>query len=853
MTLGGLALVASLYIYVEKDLPKINSVKDYEPNIPSIIYDRNGVKLRELGKENRSIVKIADVPNRIINSFLAAEDSNFYHHIGIDPLGIARAFIANLKAGRVVQGGSTISQQVAKSFLKSKERSIIRKIKDIFLAYKIEQRLSKSEILFLYLNQVYLGGGYYGIKEAFRGYFGKDLDEVSIAESAMVAGLLVAPSRYSPYSNPKYAYRRQKYVLNRLLADKLISKNEYEDAISESIRYQKRKKREQVGSHFVEFIRKEIVNRLGEDKMLRGGLKVYTTMDSALQIASEKAINDGVLEIDRRQGFVGVRENLSSEEELNDFIQKTQKKFVDKFSEFFVIDKDFRRRLELDSLFEDKLNLLNDQRFISSLEKGNSFKACVTEIKDEEGIVFVNFLGLDGFFTIQDIEWARNRDLKTTKNWKQPLKVISEVLKIGDVIDVVYVGNSLKGLEVNETLRSFLKDQARPFIQLSMFQKPLVQSASITIDPNSGEVYSMVGGNKFFPGYFNRAMQSKRQPGSALKPFVYALALKNGFTNASILYDTPESLSAGVSDFNWKPRNYDGKYMGLITLRKSLELSRNVPTIKLVSKIGVENFISFLNSIGLDGDYNNDLSTSLGSGAISLEKLTLGYSIFVNGGKRKKSKFLLKVTDHHENDYAEIFKDILYKNDDGVIELDAFSDFKLPNDANDQSKNDDIVFDPKNSFLMKSLLQGVIKSGTGKKAKSLGGSLGGKTGTTSDYIDAWFIGFSSKLVTGVWVGFDDNKTLGWPESGSKAALPIWMDIMRNGLKRYPEKDNPLPEGIVNVLIDKETGRLASSGSSNPYFEIFIEGTEPGSSNSGALEVDSREKQPVVDDEFYDLR
>ena len=290
----GFVAIISLYLYVEKDLPtnhiKLRIIKS---SIPSIIYDRHGKKLREMGSENRAIVQIKNVPKRIINSFLAAEDSNFYNHIGIDPLGIARAFIANLKAGRVVQGGSTISQQVAKSFLISKERSIVRKIKDIFLAYKIEQFLTKDEILYLYLNQVYLGGGYYGIKEAFQGYFGKTLEDVTIAESAMVAGLLVAPSRYSPYANPKYAYRRQGYVLSRLLADGLISKEEFDNAKNESIKYHKRKKSSYVGHHFIELIRKEVVKRLGEERLLRGGLKIITTMvvtkkDNKFGVLSDK-------------------------------------------------------------------------------------------------------------------------------------------------------------------------------------------------------------------------------------------------------------------------------------------------------------------------------------------------------------------------------------------------------------------------------------------------------------------------------------------------------------------------------------------------------------------------------------
>ena len=841
-----------LYFLIEKDLPKITSVDDYQPSIPSIIYDRNGKILKEMGSENRAIVKIEDVPQKIINSFLAAEDSNFYHHIGIDPLGIARAFVANLKAGRVVQGGSTISQQVAKSFLISKERSIVRKIKDIFLAYKIEQFLTKNEILFLYLNQVYLGGGYYGIKEAFQGYFGKDLNEVTIAESAMIAGLLVAPSRYSPYLNPKFAYMRQKYVLSRLLSDNLITEEEYTTAVNESIKYHKKISDKIIGSYFIEFIRKEIVNRLGEERLLRGGLKIYTTLDSKLQDVSENAINDGVMEIDKRQGFSGPISKILTEEEQQKFINDERNEFKENYSNYFVIDSEYNRKLELENIFDEDQNPLASLDFYKYLEGDKFFKVFVTKIDDQAGLVFVNFMGFDGFIALGDMNWARIRNLQTVDNWKQPLGKISEVLNVGDVVLVKYISNSIEGLKIGENVRRSLGKMSQSFIQFSLFQKPLVQAASITIDPFTGEVLSMVGGNKYYADYFNRAVQSKRQPGSALKPFVYALALENGYNNASMLFDTPESLNAGAADFNWKPRNYDGKYMGPITFRTSLEQSRNVTTIKLASELGVDNFINFLNKIGLEGEYNNDLSTSLGSGAISLEKLTLGYSLFVNGGEKIATKFLVSVKDYLGNDYKEIFEDLIVEK---VEELptEGITGIEVIPSADANTVNNNYGYDKRNSFLMRSLLQGVVQNGTGKKAKSLGRTIGGKTGTTSDYNDAWFIGFSSRLVTGVWVGFDDNKTLGWSESGSKAALPIWIDIMKVGIKLYPEKEIPMPEGIINVAIDKETGKLATVSTTEPFFEVFIENSGPGLNDSGNLDDVSQQIKPNSEEDFYDLR
>lgn len=826
-----LGIVASGYIYISKKVPVIESVADYRPSLPTKIYDRNGILLRKLGVEEREIVQVQDIPKKVLNAFVAAEDSSFYDHSGVDIFGIARAFIANIKAGRVVQGGSTITQQVAKSFLDNKERSIVRKLKDIVLAHKLEKKLTKDEILFLYLNQVYLGGGYYGIKAAFRGYFGKELSEVTSAEAAMVAGLLVAPSKYSPYRNPKFAYTRQGYVLKRLFENGMISFDEYEHAKREQIKYNVKQKPAEISFHFEEKIRQDLLKVFSSQEILSNGLEVITTLDSRLQKKAQEAVDNGVIEIDRRQGFDFSSVKRVTEEKFDSYIQESIQKALKVESNYFYIDKkNFQRVYENQTGNKEKITQLNDQIEIlkNYILKNKVNTGLVLEVFEDHAVV--NVSGIEGKIYLKDLLWAKSRLIDSKPQWR------SAPEKVGDVL--------LKGMIVKVQV-----EQIEDNMKFSLFQVPKVQGAIVAIDPQLNQVLALVGGSSFINSHFNRALQSERQPGSAFKPFVYAAGIKYGLTPSSLLIDSPESLDAGDHSVFWKPRNYDGKYLGPITLRTSLEKSRNVTTIKLAKKIGIGFLGKFLAELDFDLSDKKDLSIVLGSRGITLFDLVKRYSHFVIERVPKNADYFISVRDFEGNDFTEKFLvSTAEPNDQSINSLESSSsDDTKPNEEGPKGLS------AQQRYIMRNLLRGVIQNGTGRKAKSLSKLIGGKTGTTSDYIDAWFVGFSNNLVLGAWTGFDENISMGYGESGGKAALPIWIDVMKQHLSLFgKEQEEEVPEGIVNVLVNKETGKLAELSTAKPFMEAFIEGTEPGSevleeTESGVLTESLPEK---VDDEDY---
>jgi penicillin-binding protein 1A len=834
------SLVASLvsgYLVIEKQIPEINSVSDYSPSLPTKIYDRNGVLLRKLGTEEREIVAIDRVPKKVLNAFLAAEDSSFYEHSGVDLFGIARAFIANLKAGKVVQGGSTITQQVAKSFLDNKERSIIRKLKDIVLASKLEKKLTKDEILFLYLNQVYLGGGYYGIKAAFKGYFGKELSEVTHAEAAMVAGLLVAPSKYSPYRNPKYAYLRQGYVLKRLFENGMITKGEHDEAKEENIKYNIKHASKEISFHFEEKIRQELLKVFSMNEILRMGLEVVTTLDSRLQQKAQQAVDMGVVEIDKRQGFDREGVEKIPQESFESYIDKNFKKALKAESNFFSINKENFER-DYENKFESKLIDNDSDSYKEALNivqghilKNRLNKGLVVEVNDE--FAAINVSGVKGEIYLEKLNWAKSRLVDSKPQWRSSPDTIKEVLEVGMIVDVSVS-------ELNNTLN------------FTLFQTPKVQGAVVAIDPNSNHVLAMVGGSTYINSHFNRALQSVRQPGSAFKPFVYAAGIKHGFTPGTLLIDSPESLNAGDHSIHWKPRNYDGKYLGPITLRTSLEKSRNVTTIKLAKKMGVKFLGKFLSELDFDIADKKDLSIVLGSRGLTLFSLVKKYSHFVTENVPEDAEYFISVKDSNGLDLSDKF---LKKVSEPInqLELSNTSNERINNEIENEKK---IGLSDQERYIIRNLLRGVIQNGTGRKAKSLSKLIGGKTGTTSDYIDAWFVGFSNNLVLGVWTGFDENTSMGYGESGGKAALPIWIDVMKSHLSLFgEEQDDEAPEGIVNVLINKETGKLAELSTSNPFLEAFVEGTEPGAEDvvedeNGVVTESVPEK--IDDEDFLNL-
>ncbi len=844
--------------YFSFSLPKIKSLEDYKPPIPSRILARDGTVLGVFGLERRDIVKFDQIPTRIVETFLAAEDDNFFSHKGVDYFGVLRALVANLKAGRVVQGGSTITQQVAKSLLSSKERSISRKIKDFLLAQKLEERFSKEEILFLYLNQVYLGGGYYGIKEAFKGYFDKSLNEATLAEMAMIAGLLVAPGRYSPYLNPTAARMRQKYVLDRLLATKKITKEEFDSAVTERIKFRLKDPFEFKANYFIEWVRQRVVKVVGEDKFLEDGFVIQTTLDYDLQKVAESSVVKGLKEIDKRQGFKGPLKTIDLATEQLDFEIETRRKIIITSSNFFTLDENNQRVYEIEfdeenfrQSFSDGLGknsstilpnpyLVNDV-LPSQLRQDIDYESLVLAVNDDSKLILASIGGAIGFIAYDDFKWAHERKYLEDEPLYFPfLSKPSTILKPGDVIytRVKNKKSDLLSFLDKKLLEKMSRDEINSikknnYMQLELEQAPDVQGALFAVHPKTGEVISFVGGKNYEESKFNRVVQSLRQPGSAFKPFIYASSLEEGYLPSTIIMDSPEAMSGAEEGPNWKPRNYDGKYNGPMTLRNALELSRNIPVIKVTNDVGIDKVMKFLNRLGIKGEFPLDLSIALGSLGISLMDIVKSYGIFPNGGKIVTIKSITSVVDRNGTFYQFDEKEE-HQNQTANSETAAENppeQVESPADAPvvinfKEHLDESQVYDIRLSYLMTKLLNGVVLHGTGKSARAIGDFLGGKTGTTSNFVDAWFLGFSHNITAGVWTGFDDNKTMGYGESGTKAALPIWQDFMMAVVKKYGFEDFSQPPGVINFFIDKETGEPSRPGSPNSFLESFVEGTEP---------------------------
>ncbi len=827
-------------------LPKIEGLSDYRPVLQSQILSKDGTILAEFGNEKREIVDMKDVPKFIVNSFLAAEDDSFYHHTGVDYGGILRAMLVNLKAGKVVQGGSTITQQVAKSFYLSKERSISRKIRDLLLAHRIEKKLSKEEILFLYLNQVYLGGGYYGIKSAFKGYFGKELFEATIAESAMIAGLLVAPGRYSPYVNPKFAKKRQAYVLKRMLITGKITQSEYDEAIREKIKYQLKKKSDLKAPYFSDWVRQKIIAELGEKTLDEEGLKIQTTLDWSLQQIAEREVLKSVKDLDKRQGFTGPITHIEKDK-VREFEIEFRKNLLIEKSDFFTLDENSEKKYQINfdlSNYENTKknsfgfakgtipgNLKEDQ-LLQNLDTSTSYEALVIKVDDKEGQIYVSLGGLVGVIPREYFQWARKREINEEKSFPQVLFNPAQILTPGDVVLV-------------EVLRKNENIKGENFILCALDQYPIVQGALISMVPQSGEIISMVGGTDFYKSQFNRSLQSLRQPGSCFKPFLYASALENGFTPASIIIDSPEALSGVDEQLKWKPSNYDGKFKGQITLRTALEESRNIPSIRIANALGINKIEEFIQRLQLNAQTQHDLSISLGSFGVSLLDIVKTYGIFPNGGKLVRPRAITSIRDREGRELSINYEMIERKPPVEIKQVDG----EEPNPFLANLK-DDRVYDSRLAYLMSNLLKGVILNGTGQGAKSAGSYIAGKTGTTNNYVDAWFIGFNPNLVTGVWTGFDDNKTLGYGETGARAALPAWREFMREGIKKYGEKDFSVPSGIINVLIEKETGSPVISRNKTAMMEAFVQGYEPKEGSGPKTKKEGETSSNIFDEDDY---
>ncbi len=790
--LAGLILLAIF----SWDLPSVSSLRHFRPLISSEIYSHEYLKIGEFYKERRTFLPLHRTPPLVLSAFVAAEDSTFFEHRGISLSGIIRAGIKNILAGEVRQGGSTITQQVAKGLLLTPERSLTRKIREALLAFKMEKFLTKEEILEIYLNQVYLGHSAYGVAAAARVYFAKDITDITLPEVALLAGLTRAPSRDNPFSSFTRAKERQKYVLSRLREERQITPEREAEAFGEALQLNLSPNLNlQIAPYFVEHVRRYLMEKYGDALVLGGGLQIFTTVSASASLAATDALRTGVEEVDRHQGYRGALKNIPEVERAN-FLEE-----------------------------------LKEENGIGPFRKGEIYQGLVTQVSDKLGLAQVS-LGLStGTIPREAMAWARKPNPE--QYWANHLlENPSEALNEGDVIQVRPVGD----LKLERKL-----DLPSGSLLLELFQKPTVQGALVALDPRSGEIRAMVGGYDFEKSEFNRVVQSRRQPGSSFKPIIYSAALDHDYTPASILVDAPIVYDDPTTEFRWRPKNFGGKFYGDTIFRDCLIKSRNVPTIKIVQNLGLDVVIGRARSLGIESPLDRNFSLALGSSGISPLELVTAYSVFAAAGKKVVPLVIQKILDRDGN--------VLERNgwDDpsfDLIEQAAVAEQQRTL-AEAHTKAIEVGKDPKaappegyalspqTAYIMTHLLKQVIQVGTGIRARAINRPAAGKTGTTNDNFDAWFVGFTPDLLAGVWVGFDEAQTLGAREEGGRVASPVWLSFMQEALSHSPIVDFEVPDGLVFAQIDPKTGKLASERTERAVFEVFREGTEPSETSEEA--------------------
>jgi len=753
---------ALLFFYYSHRLPDFTLLKERNLNAYSIVYSEEDQVVGKFLMDNRIPIPYERIPKQLVNVFIAAEDAEFFQHKGIDYKGILRAMFKNLLAGRIVQGGSTITQQVTKTFFLTPKRSLLRKLKEVAYAFGLERDLTKEEILTLYLNNIYLGNGAYGVGAAADSYFNKRAEQLNLSEMAMMAGLVKAPSRYSPVNNLKRAKDRQAYVLTRMAELGFISEGQKEKALQVPLKIQSRESAYfSKAPYFTEFIRQQVERKYGKEKLYQEGLRIYTTLDLSFQRGAQKSVQMGLRGLDKRQGFRGPLHTLS-QKEVKELLKKK---------------KGTLNPLPPNEISEGVI-----------LSKDDSKKFYTVWVEDRKGIL-----------PFSEMSWALN--IKSTPNYKpQKVKTPGDLLHIGDVVHV----------RVKEPPK---KDQS-PVLALE--QEPLVQGALLCLDPKTGYVRAIVGGRDFSESQFNRAVHSRRQPGSAFKPFIYAAALEKGYTPSTILMDSPVEYSDHDGGTYWAPKNYDKEFKGPITFRNALAHSRNVVTVKILEDIGVGYALKFIKKLGIESPVKRDLSVALGTSGVSMLEMTSAFAVFANGGERVKPIFIKKIV---------TMKGEVLEENTPYIEMEEKEEEEETSETPSPVLKERVI-SPQNAFIMTHLLQGVVQHGTGQRAKVLGRPVAGKTGTSSDYSDAWFIGYTPSLLAGVWVGFDDKTSLGKNETGARAALPIWISFMDRALKNTPIETPTPPQGITLIKVNIETGLPSDGGSQETILEAFIDASTP---------------------------
>lgn len=697
-----IAFMAGAGFAIFRDIPSIKDFERIKTPEGTKVYAEDGTLIGEFKIQKGIYIPIKQIPKHLINAVVAVEDSRFWKHKGIDYIGIGRALVTDIFHMKLKEGGSTITQQLAKIMFLTPEKTLSRKVKEAYLAMKIERELSKEKILELYLNNVYFGHGAYGVEMASRIYFGKPVNQITLPEAALLAGLIRAPNAYSPYNDLVRAKQRQEIVLERMEKEEFISPQERKRASNQSIHLSSLRISTENYNYFLEYVRKQLEENFDIEKIYKGNLRVYTTLDPHAQISAQRALQEGLREVDKRMGWRGSLGKVSLKEDTA----------------------------------EEKVAFTPSQ--------GDIARGTVISVNPNQAVIKAR--GIKGKLNLQDAQWASkildpSGKIKILKSFK-----LTDILSPGDIVMVRF--------------KSVGKE-----ILFSLEQEPEIEGALAALDPQTGYIKAMVGGYSFQRGEFNRAVYAKRQPGSSFKPFVYAAAIEKGFSPEDTILDEPISYRTGLKE--WSPSNYDGEFWGEITLRRALAFSRNVPTVRLAETVGIDSIINLAKKAGITSEIPADLSLALGSLSLSPLELTSAFAVFANGGKKIKPIAIKYVTD----------------NTGKII---------LQNEPQPEE-----VLSPEVAYTITEMLKDVVAYGTGTRA-NIGRPIAGKTGTSNEFRDAWFVGYTPQLVAGVWVGYDDmRKSLGHGEAGGRASAPIWAQFMKEVLSskeiqdfKRPEQENP---------------------------------------------------------------
>ena len=778
-------IITSFYLYLTPTLPDTEQLKSIQFQTPLRIYSQDKKRIAEFGEKRRTPINIDQVPEKFIQAFIAAEDDRFFEHFGIDLKALARASGQLISTGRIQSGGSTITMQVAKNFFLTREKTFIRKFNEIFLALQIEQNLSKSEILELYLNKIYLGNRAYGIHAAAQVYYGKPVDALNLAQMAMIAGLPKAPSSYNPLANPARAKIRRNWILNRMLELGMISPTDHLQAFQAPISASFHNEISELSaSYAAEMARQEIIAEFGSDAYT-SGMKVYLTIDSTMQEAANKAVIQGLESYDQRHGYRGPLQHIP---------------------EILLQD----RSAALEQLNKIKLPLHHDAAIISELND----QSATLLLKD----------GTEGTLDLKDAEWA-SAFITINRTGPKP-KSLKELFKVGSVIEV---------------------ERLAPLTpEYRLTQTPQAQAALISMSPQDGAIKAIVGGYDFSLSHYNRATQAKRQPGSNFKPFIYLAALEDGATASTLINDAPIVFDDNNLEATWRPENSSGRFYGPTRLRQALYNSRNLVSIRLLKEIGVNKALDTATRFGFNqAELPRNLSLALGNASLTPLDIANGYSRLANGGYYIDAYIIERIEDYEGKLIYQSTPRFVCPECPQVTENTLAEEETAPENQVNASDTSDLydasetenafekqatptkkrpaqkIADERAVFILHSMLKDVINKGTGRKALSLNrNDLAGKTGTTNEQKDAWFSGFNTQLQTTVWVGFDQPVSLGSREYGASAALPIWMDFMAVALKDLEPAHMLQPEGIVTARIDKETGKIVQPGTPNSMFEIY---------------------------------